>query len=145
MIFAMDKLYEILEHNLKHAVCACLIVDIWTNTVNADFIGLAAVLTDSQLEKEVHIINMMRMPGPHCAENIKIAVEKMVNKFLFDKSKIHCIKFKLKFLFNSFNNSSFIISLFFKAIVCDEGSSLVRIFSQIVNDKEGICSFIFFV
>ena len=90
----MDKLYEILEHKLKHAVSVCLIVDIWTNTVNADFIGLAAVFTDSQLEREVHIINMMRMPGPHCAENIKIAVEKMVNNFEFDKSKIHGIKYK---------------------------------------------------
>ena len=47
-------------------------------------------------------------PGPHNAENIKIAVEKIINQYTFDKSKI-------------------------KGVVCDEGSSLVRLFKQLTS------------
>jgi hypothetical protein len=89
MTTVLGKMYEMLEKKLQNAMTVCLIVDIWTNAVNADFIGLAAVLTNEKLEREVHVINMMRMPGPHCAEVIKSAVEAMVNRFDFDKSRIH--------------------------------------------------------
>ena len=42
------------------------------------------------MDKETIVIGMMRMPGnSHNAENIKIAVETMVNKYDFDKSKIY--------------------------------------------------------
>jgi hypothetical protein len=34
------------------------------------------------------VIGMMLMPGPHCAENIQMAVENLVNKYDFDKTKI---------------------------------------------------------
>ena len=33
----------------------------------SDFIGLAAVITDKKLNRQLHVINMMRMPGPHSA------------------------------------------------------------------------------
>ncbi len=61
---------------------------ILTNSVNANFIGLTAVLTDEQLEKEVHIINMMQILGLDYAEVMKSAVEAMVYRFDFDKSRI---------------------------------------------------------
>ncbi len=32
---------------------------------------------------------MMRMPGRHTAENVKIAIEELLNRFKFDKSKIN--------------------------------------------------------
>lgn len=51
---------------------------------------------------------MKRMPGSHSAENIKIATEQMVNRYKFDKSKVI-------------------------AVVCDQGSSLVRLFTQILD------------
>jgi hypothetical protein len=55
------------------------------------------------------ILNFSIMsPGPHNAENIKIAVEKIINQYTFDKSKI-------------------------KGVVCDEGSSLVRLFKQLTS------------
>jgi hypothetical protein len=87
----MNDLYSILQDKLKQAESICLIVDIWTNNVNSDFIGLAAVVTDPKLNRELHVINMMRMPGPHSAEVIKTAIEQMVNRYDFDKSKIKCM------------------------------------------------------
>ncbi len=84
----MNSLYTLLGARLNEAESICLIVDIWTNNVNSDFIGLAAVITDPKLSRELHVIDMMRMPGPHSAEVIKFSIEHMVNKYDFDKSKI---------------------------------------------------------
>ncbi len=78
---------------------------------------------DSCWVHEVFTVGMMLMPGPHNAENIKIAIEVIINKYeKFDKSKI-------------------------QSVVCDEGSSLVRLFSQLVtvesvmNTEEATCNF----
>lgn len=48
------------------------------------------------------------MIGAHSAENIKLGIEKIVNRYSFNKKKI-------------------------SSIVCDEGSSLVRLFKQNSN------------
>ncbi len=68
------------------------------------------------------------MPGEHNAENIKIAVEKLMNIYSFDKSRIHgdsSILIEIMFFLS-------LISFFLEAVVCDEGSSLLRLFKQIV-------------
>jgi hypothetical protein len=53
--------------------------DIWTNKQNRDFIALCAVVTNSDFEREILVINMMRMVGhSHNSENIKSAIEEMV-------------------------------------------------------------------
>lgn len=54
-----------------------------------DFMGLSANIINNNFEKKAIVIGMMLMPGNHCAENIKIAIEKLVNRYSFDKSKIH--------------------------------------------------------
>jgi len=93
----MKLVYEQIEIKLQNAESICLIVDIWTNQVSADFLGLAVVLTNSFFEREILAINMMRMPGSHDAENIKYSIEKMINFFDFDKSKAKSLYFSLKF------------------------------------------------
>lgn len=59
-------------------------VDIWTNFMNADFIALGASFIYDNFSREIYITNMFPMPtGVHCAENIKRAIEQMVNNFKF--------------------------------------------------------------
>lgn len=40
----MEILYDALEIKLQNASYVCIIIDIWTNLMNADFIGLGAVI-----------------------------------------------------------------------------------------------------
>lgn len=57
--------------------------------MNVDFIALGASCIYDDFSREILITNMLPMPpGGHCAENIKIAIEQMVNKFKFDKKLI---------------------------------------------------------
>ncbi len=53
-----------------------------------DFIALAILIVDQDWNKEFLILDMKEMEGKHNAENVSIAIDKMVNKFEFDKSKI---------------------------------------------------------
>jgi hypothetical protein len=99
---------EALE-KLDEAKSVCLITDIWTNKKNEDFIAVSASLIFEGYVKEVFTIGMMLMEGGHTAEYIQISVEKLVNKFKFNKAKI-------------------------VGIVSDEGSALVRLFKQISNE-----------
>jgi len=55
--------------------------------------------------------------GHHNAENIAKTIETIVNDYNFDKNKI-------------------------KAVVCDEGSALLRLFKQILNLDEDVDDFI---
>jgi hypothetical protein len=84
----MDKLKTAIEFKLRNASSVCLITDLWTNTIKSDFVGLAAVLTDNSLNHELLVIGMMKTPGNHNSETIKLSVETMVNSYNFDKSKI---------------------------------------------------------
>jgi hypothetical protein len=125
----MKLVYEQIEIKLQNAESICLIVDIWTNQVSADFIGLAVVLTNSFFEREILVINMMRMPGSHDAENIKYSIEKMINFFDFDKSKAKSLYFSFNFD-SKLNN---FVLWFVLGVICDQGSALVRLFSQIID------------
>ena len=87
--------------------------------------GLAAIITNKYSDKELLVIGMIDMPLRHCAEDIKLAVETIVNSFKFDYSKIN-------------GNNNFLIIQFyqnfnvtFKGVCCDEGSAYVRLFKQI--------------
>ncbi len=104
----VDKVKRLIEIKLQAAFSITLIVDIWSSAQMSDFIGLSASITDKNFNKKLLVLGLDRMPGPHNAENIKIAVEKITNQYTFDKSKI-------------------------KGVVCDEGSSLVRLFKQLTS------------
>lgn len=74
---------------------------------NSDFLGLAAITTNAKFEREMIIIGIRRIPGAHTAENVKIAVEEIVNSYTnVNKKNIH-------------------------SIIVDEGSQMVRCFRQI--------------
>ena len=76
-------MFKTIDKKLIDAVFVCIIVDIWTNFLNSDFIGLNVEINNPYFEKDILIINMMRMPGSHNSENIKMCVE-TINKYTFD-------------------------------------------------------------
>ena len=71
----MELLYEAINEKLEDAVSVCLVSDIWTNKQMLDFMGLSANIINNNFEKKAIVIGMMLMPGNHCAENIKIAID----------------------------------------------------------------------
>jgi hypothetical protein len=85
------KLKSLIEIKLKNAEAISLIMDIWTSSTNKDFISLAAVTINNCLQRDVYIISHCRMENSHEAEYLKECVEKMINSYTFDKSKIYAI------------------------------------------------------
>jgi hypothetical protein len=85
----MERFYSAVQNKLNRAVSVTLILDIWTNRLNRDFVALAASIIDHNFERELIVIGMMRMPPTgHNAESIKQVVECLINKYHFDKSKL---------------------------------------------------------
>jgi hypothetical protein len=84
----MDKLSNIIEKKLNDAQFLCLISDIWTNKNMHDFLGLVACTIDSNFNRQFLVIGMTIMPGNHCAENIQLAIENIMQKYDFDTKKI---------------------------------------------------------
>ena len=70
----LEKLKILIEEKLVQCEYFSLITDIWTNLVMADFIGLAMSLTNKFFEREIIVVDLSRMPGPHNAEFIKKAI-----------------------------------------------------------------------
>ena len=66
-------------------------MDIWTSSTNRDFISLAAVVTDNCLQRNIYVISHSRMESSHDAEHLKDCIEKMINAYSFDKSKVYAI------------------------------------------------------
>lgn len=58
--------------------------------MQSDFIAVGAALMNDSFEREIVILNMMRMTTNHTAEHVKECVESMINGFDFDKRKINC-------------------------------------------------------
>jgi hypothetical protein len=85
----MNKLTDLIETKLRKATSICLTLDLWSSSINSDFLALNATLGSESFEKrEIVTIGMVRMNDQHTAENIKLNVEKIVNNFDFDKRKI---------------------------------------------------------
>ena len=77
-----------------------------------DFMGLAAAFITPNYKRDIVVIGMTLMNGSHNAENIKLAIEKIVNEYSFDKKLIH-------------------------GCSSDEGSAYVRLMKQIeISDDE---------
>ena len=83
-----EKVYGKIGELLASCENACLITDIWTNKQMLDFMGLVACTIDSVFRRQFIVIGMCLMPGNHCAENIKKAIEQLVNRYDFNKKKI---------------------------------------------------------
>lgn len=84
----LEKVHANINHKLQDAENISLISDIWTDRQMHDFMGLAASVISELFEREFIVIGMIIMPGNHCAENIQLAIESLVNKYEFDTTKI---------------------------------------------------------
>ncbi len=71
-----------------------------------DYLALAASTIDCDFKKQTFVIGICRIPRGHNAENVKKAIEQIINWFTFDNVKL-------------------------SSIVTDEGSNLLRLFKQL--------------
>ncbi|RNA32932.1 hypothetical protein BpHYR1_042562 [Brachionus plicatilis] len=85
-----------------------LIVDAWTSKTKKEFVVVAAIVIDQKFKRDIFVLGILRLFGRHNAENVKKIIEEIVNSFEFNKNKI-------------------------SGIVCDEGSNLVLLISQLDN------------
>ena len=85
----LKKLKNAFSIKLKSAVTVSLIVDIWTNAMNSSYLALGAAITNISLEREVMVIGMIKMEDEHSAENVKKAIEAIINPLDFNVEKIH--------------------------------------------------------
>jgi hypothetical protein len=69
---------------LTEAVSICL-VDV------IPFLGLAAMIINDKFEKEIIIIGLTEMSLPQNAENVKKAIESIINGFNFNKIEIFAV------------------------------------------------------
>ena len=84
----LQKVFSLIENKLNESVSINLMTDIWTNKRNQDFIALVASVS-LHYSREIFVIGMMPMNGNHNANNIKICIEKMLNRYKFNRSKIN--------------------------------------------------------
>ena len=83
------QMLDAINDKLDKALTICLITDIWTNRIMADFIGLAAIIVNESFKQELLVIGMTSMTGNHTSENIKNQIEFLVNSYKFNKLKSH--------------------------------------------------------
>jgi hypothetical protein len=71
-----------INSKLQSSVTISLIVDFWTNHQPTSSLW--------RQNEPCFVLNIIQMPGRHTADNVKLAIEKIINdkKFDFDKSKI---------------------------------------------------------
>jgi hypothetical protein len=86
----MEKLKEAITEKLNRASFVCLIVDLWSSKNGSDFIALVGLLGSKCLDREIVVLDMLRMESSHTAENIKLSIETIINSYSFDKNKITC-------------------------------------------------------
>lgn len=75
----VKKVRILIGEKLRQSSVVILIVDIWSTAQMADFMGLAAMVCNKNLEKECYVIGMERMPGSHNAKNIQQTIELITN------------------------------------------------------------------
>ena len=53
-----EKLHYIIERKFMDCKMVALIVDIWTSMTMADYVAVAALISNSKLEREVVVLGM---------------------------------------------------------------------------------------
>jgi len=66
----MQLLFKMLENKLKNAAAITIIIDLWVNKAQTDFIAIGAAITNKSFEREIIVLNMMRMTERHTAEHV---------------------------------------------------------------------------
>ena len=106
----LEKVNNLIELKLKKAVYITVIVDLWDSAQMKDYGAVAVEIIFEDFSKKVFVIGIERMEGAHTAEGVRDLIQKIINQYNFDKSKI-------------------------VAVVCDEGSNLVRLFLQMIEQN----------
>jgi len=70
---------------LTKAVSICLVTDIWSSVTVISFLGLAAMIINDKFEKEIITIGLTELSLPQNAENVKKAIESIINGYNFNK------------------------------------------------------------
>ena len=104
------KMKNIITNKLRRCKHCTLLTDIWSSNQLVDILGCCCSLVYTDFTKETIVIGLRKMNGAHTAENIKEAVEAIVNQYEFDKSKI-------------------------RGVVSDEGSNFVKWLRQLINEN----------
>ena len=83
----MTLLTTTIGAKLASAEKICLITDNWSDPQMRSFIALATNIVYADFNRDTIVVGMMNMPGEHRAENIQECVQRLINKYDFDKSK----------------------------------------------------------
>ena len=75
---------DAIDEKLSKAKAVFFVTDIWTNRVLADFLALGSLIVNQNVE--LIVLGMRPMDNDHASENIKVAIEEIVNNFKFNKS-----------------------------------------------------------
>jgi hypothetical protein len=84
----MTKLHKRIESKLQLAVNVVLIADCWSNKQMLSFIGVAVNIAYENFTNECVVIGFELMTGKNDHMAIKSGIEKVLNKYDFDKSKV---------------------------------------------------------
>ena len=79
------------NQKLTEAVSIYLVTDIWSSVAVIQFLGLAAMIINDKFEKKKIIIGLTEMSLPQNAENVKKAIESIINGFNFNKIEIFAV------------------------------------------------------
>lgn len=109
----LTRLKDELSFKLRSSIFINLVTDIWSNKAMISYLALAAATITENFKTETFIIGFCKMPTKHNAENIKLAVEEIINELEFNKAKISSIN-------------------------TDEGSNLLRLFKQVPDQIESL-------
>jgi hypothetical protein len=90
----MVKLKDAIESKLNASDSIILVTDGWTRQFsNIEYFALCAQTINNSWETELIVIGMVELLNGHSAGEIKKSIEKMINEYNFDKSKITGILF----------------------------------------------------
>ena len=85
----LNQLIGEIDIILKNSHSICLIPDGWKCPITkGEYLGLASIVMDCKFIKRVILIGLTELENGHSAEETRNAIERIVNQFSFDKSKI---------------------------------------------------------
>jgi hypothetical protein len=78
-----------IDKRLSDTASVTLLTDGWTGQFsNEEYWSVAAQFTNGSFDKEIVVLGMAELKKGHRAEEIKTAIETIVNEYKFDKRKI---------------------------------------------------------
>ena len=88
---SLEKLNNIIKKKLANAVAIWLLADAWTSKSRKDFLAIGAAMTDENFNREILIIDVVRLEASHTTDYIQAIIEKTIAKFDIPRQHIHGI------------------------------------------------------